>query len=294
MARRPLVTGILVFLVLAVAFFLGTYLTALLIEKPPSESNQIALLRIEGVILNADEPVDQLRKFSENDAIRAILIRIDSPGGAVVPSQEIYDEVRKIRAEGRQKIVVSMGSVAASGGYYIASASDRIIANPGTLTGSIGVILEMPNFEGLMKKIGVETTVIKSGAHKDLISPFRKLGEDERAILQRVMDDVHEQFIQAVADGRGLEKDTVAAIADGQVFTGRQAKDQGLIDEIGTFEDAIKITGELAGIVGRPIVVEPKKHFSLFDWISAISRGRIGALADPIPAIRLNYLWTWG
>lgn len=294
MARRPLLTGLFVFLVLAVAFFLGTYLTALLIERPPSESNQIALVRIEGVILDADEPVDQLRTFSENEAIRAILIRIDSPGGAVVPSQEIYDEVRKIRAEGRQKIVVSMGSVAASGGYYIASASDRIIANPGTLTGSIGVILEMPNFEGLMKKIGVESTVIKSGPHKDLISPFRKLGDQERTILQRVMDDVHDQFIQAVADGRGLEKNTVAAIADGQVFTGRQAKDRGLVDEIGTFEDAIKVTGELAGIVGRPHVVEPKKQFSLRDWITATFRGRIGVLADPMPVIRLNYLWTWG
>jgi protease-4 len=294
MARRPLLTGFVVFLVLAVAFFLGTYLTALLIEQPPSESNQIALIRIEGVILDADEPVEQLRTFSENDAIRAILIRIDSPGGAVVPSQEIYDEVRKIRNEGRQKVVVSMGSVAASGGYYIASASDRIIANPGTLTGSIGVILEMPNFEGLMKKIGVESTVIKSGAHKDLISPFRKLGDQERTILQRVMDDVHDQSIQAVADGRGLEKATVAAIADGQVFTGRQAKENGLVDDIGTFEDAIKVTGELAGIVGRPVVVEPKRQFSLREWITTIFRGRIGALADPIPAIRLNYLWTWG
>jgi protease-4 len=294
MARRPLLTGVLVFVVLAVAFFLGTYLTALLIEGPPSDSNQIALVRIEGVIMDADEPVEQLRTFAENEAIRAILIRIDSPGGAVVPSQEIYDEVKKIRAEGRQKIVVSMGAVAASGGYYIASASDRIIANPGTLTGSIGVILEMPNFEGLMKKIGVESTVIKSGAHKDLISPFRKLGEPEREILQRVMDDVHDQFIQAVADGRGLEKTTVAAIADGQVFTGRQAKDKGLVDEIGSFEDAIKLTGELAGIIGRPVVVEPKRRFSLTDFISTIFRGRLGVLTDPIPAIRLNYLWTWG
>jgi protease-4 len=294
MARRPLVTGIIVFAVLAVAFFLGTYLTALLIEQPPSDSNQIALVRIEGVIMDADEPVEQLRTFAENEAIRAILIRIDSPGGAVVPSQEIYDEVKRIRDEGRQKVVVSMGAVAASGGYYIASASDRIVANPGTLTGSIGVILEMPNFEGLMKKIGVESTVIKSGAHKDLISPFRKMGEEERLILQRVMDDVHDQFIQAVAEGRGLEKNTVAAIADGQVFTGRQAKDEGLIDELGTFEDAIKITGELAGIEGRPVVVETKPKFSLAEYLGVFFGGRLGALTDPIPAIRLNYLWTWG
>ncbi|MFZ5877027.1 MAG: signal peptide peptidase SppA [Nitrospirota bacterium] len=294
MARRPLFTGFIVFLILAAAFFLGTYFTALLVERPPHAANQIALVRVEGVILNADEPVAQLRDFAENDAIRAILIRIDSPGGAVVPSQEIYDQVRKIRAEGRQKIVVSMGSVAASGGYYIASASDRIVANPGTLTGSIGVILEMPNFEELMKKIGVENTVVKSGAHKDLISPFRKLGDEERAILQRVMDDVHDQFIQAVADGRGLDKDAVTAIADGQVFTGRQAKDRGLVDEIGSFEDAITITGALAGIEGRPVVVEPKRPFSFSDFIRTVFRGRIGALMDPATTIRLNYLWTWG
>jgi protease-4 len=294
MAKRPLLTGFMVFLFLAIAFFLGTYLTARLVERPAGAANQIALVRVEGVILDADEPVAQLRDFAENEAIRAILIRIDSPGGAVVPSQEIYDQVKKIRAEGRLKVVVSMGSVAASGGYYIASASDRIVANPGTLTGSIGVILEMPNFEELMKKIGVENTVVKSGVHKDLISPFRKLGDEERAILQRVMDDVHDQFIQAVSDGRGLAKDTVAAIADGQVFTGRQAKDKGLVDEIGSFEDAIKITGELAGIVGRPVVVEPKRPFSLTDLIRTAFRGRIGALVDPASTIRLNYLWTWG
>jgi protease-4 len=294
MARRPLLNGLMIFLLLAVAFFLGTYLTARLVERPASAANQIALVRVEGVILDADEPVAQLRDFAENEAIRAILIRIDSPGGAVVPSQEIYDQVRKIRAEGRQKVVVSMGTVAASGGYYIASASDRIVANPGTLTGSIGVILEMPNFEELMKKIGVENTVVKSGTHKDLISPFRKLGDDERAILQRVMDDVHDQFIQAVADGRGLAKETVAAIADGQVFTGRQAKDKGLVDEIGSFEDAIKITGELAGITGRPVIVEPARPFSLTDLIRATFRGRLAALVEPVPTIRLNYLWTWG
>ena len=294
MARRPLATGLLVFILLAVAFFLGTYLTAWFIESPPSGSGQIALVRIEGVIMDADEPVEQLRTFAENPAIKAILIRIDSPGGAVVPSQEIYDEVKKIRTAGKQKVVVSMGTVAASGGYYIASASDKIVANPGSLTGSIGVIMELPNVEGLMKKIGVESTVIKSGAHKDLISPFRKMGEEERQILQRVMDDVHDQFIQAVSDGRKLEKAAVTALADGQVFTGRQAKAKGLVDELGSFEDAIALTGELAGIVGRPTVVEPKRRFSFSEWLSSEFRGRIGAWANPAQSIRLNYLWTWG
>jgi protease-4 len=294
MARRSLKTGLLLLIVLGLAFFLGTYLITWFIERPPSGANQIALVRVEGVIMAADDTVEQLRTFAENPAIKAILLRIDSPGGAVVPSQEIYDEVKKIRAAGKQKLVVSMGIVAASGGYYIASASDKIVANPGTLTGSIGVIMELPNLEGLMKKIGVETTVIKSGAHKDLISPFRTMGAAERQILQRVMDDVHDQFIQAVSDGRGLEKAVVTGLADGQVFTGRQAKEKGLIDELGSFEDAIKIAGELAGIVGRPTIVEPKRPFSLSQWLTSTFGGRIGAWTSPAPGIRLNYLWTLG
>ncbi len=294
MARRSLKTGLLLLIVLGLAFFLGTYLTTWFIEGPPSGANQIALVRVEGVIMAADDTVEQLRTFAENPAIKAILLRIDSPGGAVVPSQEIYDEVKKIRAAGKQKLVVSMGTVAASGGYYIASASDKIVANPGTLTGSIGVIMELPNLEGLMKKIGVETTVIKSGAHKDLVSPFRTMGDAERQILQRVMDDVHDQFIQAVSDGRGLEKAVVTGLADGQVFTGRQAKEKGLIDELGSFEDAIKIAGELAGIVGRPTIVEPKRPFSLSQWLTSMFGGRIGAWTNPAPGIRLNYLWTLG
>ena len=294
MARRSLKTGLLLLIVLGLAFFLGTYLTTWFIEGPPSGANQIALVRVEGVILAADDTVEQLRTFAENPAIKAILLRIDSPGGAVVPSQEIHDEVKKIRAAGKQKLVVSMGTVAASGGYYIASASDKIVANPGTLTGSIGVIMELPNLEGLMKKIGVETTVIKSGAHKDLVSPFRTMGDAERQILQRVMDDVHDQFIQAVSEGRGLEKAVVTGLADGQVFTGRQAKENGLIDELGSFEDAIKIAGELAGIVGRPTIVEPKRPFSLSQWLTSMFGGRIGAWTSPVPGIRLNYLWTLG
>jgi protease-4 len=294
MARRSLKTGLLLLIVLGLAFFLGTYLITWFIEGPPSGANQIALVRVEGVIMAADDTVEQLRTFAENPAIKAILLRIDSPGGAVVPSQEIYDEVKKIRAAGKQKLVVSMGTVAASGGYYIASASDKIVANPGTLTGSIGVIMELPNLEGLMKKIGVETTVIKSGAHKDLVSPFRTMGDAERQILQRVMDDVHDQFIQAVSDGRGLEKAVVTGLADGQVFTGRQAKEKGLIDELGSFEDAIKIAGELAGIVGRPTIVEPKRPFSLSQWLTSMFGGRIGAWTNPAPGIRLNYLWTLG
>ena len=161
-----------------------------------------------------------------------------------------------------------MGSVAASGGYYIASAAHKILANPGTLTGSIGVIMELPNISGLMKKIGVETQIIKSGKHKDLASVFKSLSPEERSILQSVLDDVHEQFIEAVAEGRQMSIDEVRKIADGRIFTGKMAKKLGLIDEIGNLQDAITLAGKMSGIKGEPHVIEKKEHISFFDLLS--------------------------
>ena len=210
---------------------------------------------------------------------------MDSPGGAVAPSQEIYEEVKK--ATLKKKVIVSMGSVAASGGYYISAPADRIIANPGTLTGSIGVIMEIPNIEGLMNKIGVKTEVIKSGRHKDIASAFRKMGKEERLILQSVLDDVHEQFIKAVSDGRKIPFDEVKKLADGRIFTGRQAMEARLVDELGTLEDAIAIAGRLAGIKGEPEVVTKKERFSIVD----ILRGKFPKeLSDIFPTVKIKYL----
>lgn len=244
-------------------------LNALLPDFDLSGQERVALIRIEGVILDAQATIGELKQYSENPLVKAIVLRIDSPGGGVVPSQEIHDAVKRVKNKSNKAVIASMGTVAASGGYYIAAATDRIIANPGTLTGSIGVIMEMANFEGLLKKIGVEGVVIKSGRFKDVGSPLRKMSDEERKLLQSVMDDVHHQFIQAVADGRSLELSDVEPLADGRIFTGRQAKEARLVDELGDLDDAIHIAADIAGMEGEPKVVEPRKRFSFRDIIES-------------------------
>ncbi len=234
-----------------------------------SGEDRIALIRIEGVILDAQETLGELKKFSENPSVKAIVLRIDSPGGGVVPSQEIYDAVRRVRTKSNKAVIASMGSVAASGGYYIAAATDRIVANPGTLTGSIGVIMEMANVEGLLQKIGVEGVVVKSGKYKDVGSPLRKMNDEERGLLQTVMDDVHKQFIEAVAEGRSLEVPEVQALADGRIFTGRQAKAAKLVDELGNLDDAIQLAADVVGIEGEPKVIEQRRRFSIRELLES-------------------------
>lgn len=244
-------------------------LNALLPDLDFSTQDRVALIRIEGVILDAQATISELKQYSENPLVKAIVLRIDSPGGGVVPSQEIHDAVKRVKNKSNKAVIASMGTVAASGGYYIAAATDRIIANPGSLTGSIGVIMEMANFEGLMKKVGVEGVVIKSGRFKDVGSPLRKMSDEERKLLQSVMDDVHHQFIQAVADGRALEVSDVEPLADGRIYTGRQAKEARLVDELGDLDDAIHIAADIAGMEGEPKVVEPRKRFSFRDIIES-------------------------
>ena len=217
------------------------------------------------------------------------MLRIDSPGGGVVPSQEIYAEVLKARTEGRVKIVASMGNLAASGGYYIAAATDKIVANPGTLTGSIGVIMELANVQGLLEKVGVQSVVIKSGKHKDLASPFRTMSPEERALLQDVLDDVHDQFIQAVATGRAMKVEQVRDLADGRIFTGRQARAAKLVDELGDLQDAIKLAARMVGIAGEPRVVETRKRFSLRDLLDNSFWGKAVAPLTPT-GISLKYM----
>jgi protease-4 len=194
------------------------------------------------------------------------VIRIDSPGGGVVASQEIYNAIKNARHEGK-KVVASMGTVAASGGYYVAAAADRIVANPGTLTGSIGVKMEFANIEKLLEKIGVKGMVVKAGEYKDVGSPFHDMSEPEKKILQDVIDDVHSQFIKAIAEGRNLQEAEVRSIADGRIFTGRQALDLKLVDQLGDLTDSIKVAGELVGIKGKPRVIEKRKTIPFFDYL---------------------------
>ena len=276
---------LVVFLVLFVLAMISLFFVAFQKNIPIGE--RVALIRIEGPILDSKAAIDEIKEHGKDPSIKAIVLRIDSPGGAVAPSQEIYEEVRKVTA--RKKVIVSMGSVAASGGYYIAAPATRIFANPGTLTGSIGVIMEIPNLQGLMNKIGVKTEVIKSGSHKDLASMFRSMGKEERAILQGTLDNVHEQFIKAVADGRKMLQDDVRKIADGRVFTGEQAVKAGLVDELGDLEDAINAAGRLAGIKGEPEVVTKKEHFSL---ISLLREGVPKEFMDIFPSVKIKYLFA--
>jgi protease-4 len=293
MKKHPLKVGLMVLAVLAVLFFLGTYFTSVTGSGGGLFSDRIALIKIEGVILDSTDTIEELRRYKDSSGIKAIILRINSPGGGVVPSQEIYEEVRKIREEGKKKVIVSMGTVAASGGYYIASASNRIVANPGTLTGSIGVIMELANVEGLFKKIGVESVVIKSGRNKDVGSPFRQMLPEERATLQRLMDDVHTQFIQAVAEGRGLAEARVRVLADGSVFTGREAKELGLVDELGNFQDTVRITADIVGIKGEPRIVETRKRGSFLDLLRSEFLGSLPSMRLPETGVSMKYLLAY-
>lgn len=274
------ISGLLVLLVI-ISLFLTMF------QKSIPLRSRLALIRIEGPIMDSKDAVDEIKEYTKDSSIKAIVLRVDSPGGAVAPSQEIYEEVKKAVAE--KPVVVSMGSVAASGGYYISSPATRIIANPGTLTGSIGVIMELPNLEGLMNKIGIRTEVIKSGKHKDIASAFRSMGKEEREILQGVMDNVHEQFMKAVAEGRKISIEDVRKIADGRIFTGEQAKTLGLVDELGTGEDAIKTAATLAGIKEEPEVVSKTDKLSFID----ILRNKFPReMVDIFPTVKIKYLFS--
>ncbi len=228
--------------------------------------DKIALVEINDVIMSSEKTVDQIKKYREDKSIKAIIVRINSPGGGVAASQEIYEEVKKTRESGKI-IVVSMGSIAASGGYYIAVGSSLIIANPGTLTGSIGVIAQFISIKDLAEKLGITQTTIKSGSLKDAGSPFKQMNDSDKAYFQDVVDNSFGQFLDVVAKERKMSKETLLPYANGRVFTGLQAQQYGLIDSLGTFQDAIRITGRMAGIEGEPRIVREKKRFSFFEEI---------------------------
>jgi protease-4 len=252
----------------------------------------VGIVRVEGPIMDSSQAVAELEAFGDNPMVKAIVVRIDSPGGGVAPSQEIYNAVKRVRKEQNKTVVASMGTVAASGGYYIAVATDRILANPGTLTGSIGVIMQMANFQELLEKVGVKSVVIKTGKFKDLGSPFRPMVEEERQLLEAVMDDTLSQFIEAVAEGRSMDAAEVEQLADGRIFTGRQAKTALLIDEIGDLHDAIKLAGELGGIEGTPRVLETTKPFSVQEFLESTFLGGIRSLSPSRFSAPLLYLWV--
>ena len=253
-----------------------------------SRSDKIAVVPIKGVITDSQTIIDQLDKFKKNRKVKAIVVRIDSPGGGVGPAQEIYEEIKKIRKV--KKVVSSIGSIGASGGYYVACATDKIVANPGAITGSIGVIVEYANFKELLKKIGLKGVVIKSGKYKDIMSPLRDMTEDEKGLIQNVINDIHDQFVTAVAEGRHLEKAQVEAIADGRIFTGVQAKKLGLIDALGNFHDATKMAAEMVGLKGEPELIYPEKKHAFLEYFFGKTYQKWEEILNT--PYRFNYLLT--
>lgn len=255
----PIIAGVGIGVAILLIFLLGSLKPS---YKDSPFGNYIALVEVKGEIKKSEDIVKQLKRYSKDSRIRGILLRIDSPGGGVSASQEIYSELKRIK--GKKKIAVSMGSLAASGGYYISLPADVIVANPGTITGSIGVIMSFPIVEKLFKKWGIEIEAIKSRKHKDIGSPFRPITEEERKLLSGVIGDVYDQFVEAVVENRKLSKEKVLEIADGRIFSGRQAKRLGLIDTLGSFEDAVRILAKEVGIKGEPKIIKERKKVSLF------------------------------
>ena len=248
----------------------------------------IGLVEVKGMILDPQATVKQLHDFMIDDAVKGVVVRIDSPGGVVGPSQEIHAEIKKLAA--KKKVVVSMGSVAASGGYYIAVPATTIFANPGTITGSIGVLMKFSNVEGLLDKIGMKAFTLKTGKFKDVGSPVRTMSPEERAMLQGVIDSTHSQFVSAVAEGRKLPLEEVRAIADGRIFSGEQAMKLKLVDRLGTLQDAIEEAGRLTGLKGEPRVIKPpKKRHPLLDMLVEESAVKFGNLVRQERGLSVNY-----
>ncbi|UCC78758.1 MAG: signal peptide peptidase SppA [Candidatus Zixiibacteriota bacterium] len=247
---------------------------------------RVAIIDVKGVIEDSEDIVRQLDNYEDDKSIKALVLRIDSPGGGVAASQEVYDRILKFRDSGKI-VIASMGAIAASGGYYIACAADTILANPGSLTGSIGVILSFPTFEKLMKTIGIEIEVFKAGELKDVGNLSREVTPEERRMMQAAINDTYDQFITVVAEARGLDLEEVRKIADGSIYTGRQAFELGLIDEFGTLDDAISLAGELTDLGDDPRTVKERIRRKPLLWEYA--KSLLGMGEDVLS----NRLWPY-
>jgi len=271
-----------------VAFFVLLVVISRMESNPLAKGDKVAVIPVTGMIADSETTIESLKKFGKDDSVKAIVLRINSPGGGVGPSQEIYEEVGKVRA--KKPVLTSMGALAASGGYYIACATQKVYANPGTITGSIGVLMPFVNIKELAEKIGVKGMTVKSGEFKDMGSPLRDMRPEERALLQAVVDNVNLQFVHAVAQGRNLEPGEVLKIADGRIFTGEQAKALGLVDARGDLEDAVAEAGKLGKIAGEPrVVTPPRKKISFLELLKEETRSLIDEKISG-NHLQLNYL----
>jgi protease IV len=278
MRKHPVIFGMLILLVLGVSSYFFFYKAGLYSGKNKSFSlnDKIGVVYIDGVITDSMTITEQLDDFAKNDSIVAVILRVDSPGGGVAASQEIYDAVIELKK--KKKVVASMGSLAASGGLLVACAADKIVANPGTITGSISAIMQFANFEELLKKVGVKSSVVKSGQYKDIGSPLREMTPEEKVIVQDLVNDIYNQFIDVIVKERKLSREKVVEIADGRVFSGRRAKELGLVDYLGDMTFAAKLASKMAGKTGEYELVYPgKKRGSVFDYFLENAASKISS-----------------
>ncbi len=244
---------------------------------------KVGIVEVKGYIADTQDTIQDIRRYREDKSVKAIVIRIDSPGGGVGPSQEISREIQRTLQD--KKVIASLGAVAASGGYYIASAASGIVANPGTITGSIGVIMGFTDIQGLLQKIGITPVVVKSGEYKDIGSPVRTMTDTERTLLQTFSDQVHRQFITAIAEGRHIEYEKVASVADGRILTGENAHELGLVDRLGNLEDAIAWAGEMGGITGKVSAVYAKDK--KYTFIKRLAESSLHEIMSQLTAYHL-------
>ena len=292
MSKKTAIIATAILFSLVVLFALSIKIAASILgsaDTTESSKTGVGMIEVKGMILDSKETIRQLRYFLKQDNVKAVVLRVDSPGGIVAPSQEINAEVKKFAA--RKKIIVSMGSLAASGGYYISAPATMIYANPGTITASIGVILKLSNIESLMDKIGIKSHTLKTGKFKDSGSPLRQFSAEDRAMLQSVIDNTHEQFVRAVSEGRKLPIEEVRKIADGRILSGEQAREHKLVDRLGTLQDAIEEAGRLAEIKGEPeLLLPPKKKINYLDLLVEGTEGTFnGPLGRAVSGMRMMY-----
>ncbi len=282
--KHPILSFLFKLSIFAFIFLLGFGLAKRYFGEEEIGGKNIGVIEIKGIIKTAQFNLEHLVKFRKNNQIKAVLLRIDSPGGAVVPSQELYMEILKLRQQ--KPVVASLGNVAASGGYYIASAASKIVAAPGTLTGSIGVKIEFANIEQLLKKLGIQPTVIKSVPYKDIGSPIREMTKEERIMLEKLVKNIHSQFVKDIAKGRNLPVERVESIANGSIFTGQEAKKLGLVDQLGNFEDAIRLAVKLGKIKEEPRLFYPKKKTP---WMKLLTESLFETLSEYIQQTKIIY-----
>ena len=295
--RHPILLGLFI---LTGIFFLFLGGISLLVSSLISQSTRtdifsrkegVGIVELKGLIVSSEQVLKHLTEFRNNSDIKSIVLRIESPGGAVGAAQEIYQEIKRTSAV--KPIVASMGSMGASGGYYAALGADIILANPGTMTGSIGVIVKFPNLEGLFEKIGYKSEVIKSGPLKDIGASNRPLSEEERTIMQDLIDNVYNQFVRDIATSRSMPEETIFELADGRVYTGEQALELGLIDKLGNFTDAVTIAADLGGLdTEDPRLIYPRveRKFSLFNLLTNAEQSLVDNFVPLYPI--LSFEWT--